>query len=72
MEEKVEKLLYDRESAAFAISMSIRTVDYLIANKKLRTVRIGRKVLIPAAELRRFAAANHFEPVAGASEREAA
>jgi hypothetical protein len=63
------KLLYDRKSAARALSISIRSVDYLVARKELKTRRIGKKVLIPAGELRRFAAADHFGPIDG---REAA
>jgi chromosome condensin MukBEF complex kleisin-like MukF subunit len=62
---KVEKLLYDRRSAAFALSISIRLLDYYIANKQIRTQRIGRKVMITAAELRRFAASNHYGSIAG-------
>lgn len=63
----VEKFLYDRKSAAAALSISVRSLDYLLANKALRTRRIGRKVLIPAGELRRFAQADHFSPVATAT-----
>jgi hypothetical protein len=58
------RLLYDRKSAAIQLSISIRALDYLIANKKLDTRRIGKKVLIPRGELVRFAKANHFESVA--------
>ena len=55
-----EKLLYDRKSAAFALSISPRTLDTLIANKMLSTRRLGKKVMITAGELRRFARADHF------------
>ena len=58
-----EKLLYDRRSAAFALSVSVRTVDYGLANGEFETRRIGRKVLITAASLKKFAASNHFGPV---------
>lgn len=62
-----EKILYDRKSAAYALSISIRSLDYLVANKKLGFRRIGRKVLIPAAELRQYASGNHCSPVRGAA-----
>jgi excisionase family DNA binding protein len=55
------RLLYDRKEAARQLSISVRSLDYLIAGKKLRIVRLGKKVLIPHAELVRFAAANHYE-----------
>jgi hypothetical protein len=62
---EVHKLLFDRKSAAWALSVSTRTIDYLIANGAFETRRIGRKVLITAASLKKYAAANHFGPVAG-------
>ena len=57
------RLLYDRKEAARQLSISIRSLDYLIAQKKLGTRRLGKKVLIPHAELVRFASANHYEPM---------
>jgi hypothetical protein len=61
--ERVEKLLYDRKSAAYALSISVRSVDYLLSQRAFRTRKIGKKVLIPASELKRFAAADHFGPI---------
>ena len=57
------RLLYDRKDAARQLSISIRSLDYLIAGKKLGTRRIGKKVLIPRGELLRFSRADHPEPV---------
>jgi hypothetical protein len=62
-QERVEKLLYDRKSAAHALSISVRSLDYLLSQRAFRTRRIGKKVLIPASELKRFAAADHFGPI---------
>jgi hypothetical protein len=66
-DEAVPKLLYDRKSAAVALSISVRSLDYLLARRTFATRRIGRKVLIPAGELRKFAQADYFEPVSAAS-----
>jgi excisionase family DNA binding protein len=55
----VEKLLYSRKDAAQALSISIRSLDYLISNGQLPTRRIGKKVLVPAAALRQFARGDH-------------
>ena len=55
------KLLYTRHDAADALSISLRQVDYLIANKKLNTRRIGRSVRIPHADLVRFSQGNHYQ-----------
>lgn len=49
-----EKLLHSKKNAAQLISVCTRTVDNLIAAKKLKTVRIGRRCLIRHADLLRF------------------
>jgi hypothetical protein len=69
--EQIQKLLYDRKSAAYSLSISIRSLDYALASGMFETRRIGRKTLITAGSLKRYAAANHYGPVAG-SEEEAA
>jgi hypothetical protein len=56
---EVTKLLYSRKDAAFALSISVRSLDYLIANRKLPTRRLGKKIMIPHADLSRFARADH-------------
>ncbi len=68
MEKEVDKLLYSRADAAFALSISIRSVDYLISEGKLSTRRIGRKTLIPVGDVRRFARADHPETIRTKSE----
>jgi excisionase family DNA binding protein len=59
-----EKLLYSKADAAYALSLSKRSIDYLISGKKLEARRIGNRVLIPAESVRRFARENHFDSVA--------
>jgi excisionase family DNA binding protein len=51
-----EKFFYGRKEAASALALSLRTIDYLIADQKLRTRRKGRRVLIPTEDVRRLAA----------------
>ncbi|MFN2975675.1 hypothetical protein [Terriglobus aquaticus] len=51
----LQKMLYDRRAAAFALSLSLRSIDYLLAEKKLAFRRLGKKVLITHAELTSFA-----------------
>ncbi len=55
------RLLYDRKEAARQLSISVRSLDYLIAGGKLETRRIGKKVLIPHGSLSRFSLANHYD-----------
>jgi hypothetical protein len=62
------KILYDRKSAAYALSISVRSLDYLIANKRLNTRKVGKKILIPHAELVRFARADHAHLTADPNE----
>jgi excisionase family DNA binding protein len=57
------RLLYDRKEAARQLSVSVRTIDYLVANKELDTRRIGKKVLVTRASLVKYASGNHFEVV---------
>jgi excisionase family DNA binding protein len=60
-----DKLLLSRQEAAALLSISQRSLDYLIANKVLMTRRIGSRVLIPAHDLHRFARADHPQRLAG-------
>lgn len=59
--DRVEKLLYSRRDAAEALSLSIRSIDYLITTKRLITRRVGGKILIPVGAVRRFAKEDHPE-----------
>jgi excisionase family DNA binding protein len=49
----VEKLLYSRKEAAFALGISLSTVDQMIREKKLRVRRVNGRVLVPVIEVRR-------------------
>jgi hypothetical protein len=59
MDHDVEKLLYSRRDTALALSLSIRSIDYLITTGRLSSRRIGGKILIPASAVRRFAREDH-------------
>jgi excisionase family DNA binding protein len=60
-----EKLLLSRREAAQLLSISQRALDYLVATRRLPTRRIGGRVLIPMADLRKYARSDHPEPLAG-------
>jgi excisionase family DNA binding protein len=51
-----EKFFYGRHEAASALAVSLRKIDYLISDQKLRTRRIGRRVVIPSEDVKRLAA----------------
>lgn len=53
------KLLFNRKEAAQLLSLSVRSLDYALANGELRAKRFGRKVLIPRTALIRFAGQDH-------------
>ena len=55
--------LLDRKKAAFMLSLSLRSIDYLIAEGRLRTRRIGGRILLPTADLIKFANSDRFEPI---------
>ena len=65
MDHKVEKLLYSKQDAAEALSLSVRSIDYLITTQRLPMRRVGGKVMIPASAVRRFAREDHPERVRG-------
>jgi Helix-turn-helix domain len=63
MDRPVEKLLYSRRDTADALSLSIRSIDYLITTGRLPARRVGGKILIPASAVRRFAREDHPDAV---------
>lgn len=54
-----ERLLVDRRNAAQYLSISQRSLDYLLAHGELAMRRIGTRTLIPLAELKKFAGFDH-------------
>jgi hypothetical protein len=61
MDQAVQKLLYSRRDAARALSLSIRSIDYLICTGRLPTRRVGGKILLHVSDVRRFATKDHPE-----------
>jgi excisionase family DNA binding protein len=57
-----DKQQLSREEAQL-LSISQRGLDYLIASKRLPTRRIGGRVLIPVADLRKYAHCDHPERI---------
>jgi excisionase family DNA binding protein len=62
---QLQRLLYDKQTAAEMLSISLRSVNYLLSRGEIRFRRIGNRVLIPHGELVRFAHGHHPESVAG-------
>jgi len=59
------KILFSKKEAAQALSISLRSLEYLIARKELATRHIGKRVLVPIAALQQFARRDHTNnPVA--------
>ncbi len=63
MDRHVEKLLYSRREASEALSLSVRSIDYLVTTGRLPARRVGSKILIPAGAVRRFAREDHPDSV---------
>jgi excisionase family DNA binding protein len=57
------KLLISRVEAAQMLSISQRGLDYLISNRRLASRRIGGRVLIPMAALKKYAQVDHPEKI---------
>ncbi|AEU36152.1 MerR family transcriptional regulator [Granulicella mallensis] len=48
-------LLVSRKDCATLLSLSVRSIDYLIADKRIKTRRVGGSVRIPMTEVHRIA-----------------
>ena len=57
----VPKLLYSRKESAYALGISVRSLDLLIAAGQMKFRRIGRKVLIPIEAVIRYASRDHAQ-----------
>jgi excisionase family DNA binding protein len=57
------KLLFTIKECAYALALSKRTIEKLVATGALKTRRVGRRVLIHRRELENFA--RHDHPVHG-------
>jgi excisionase family DNA binding protein len=55
----MERLLSPKREAAVALGISVRTLETLIALGELKSVRVGRRRMIPVIELQRFARRDH-------------
>jgi excisionase family DNA binding protein len=51
---QTETLAFNRREAADALRISLRTLDYLLAEGKLRGRRIGRRIVIPITEVEKL------------------
>jgi excisionase family DNA binding protein len=56
---RLNKLMYSKSEAAELLSLSVRTVEYLIANKELTARRIGKRVLVGYQSLLQFIRRDH-------------
>jgi excisionase family DNA binding protein len=55
------ELFLTRAETATTLRLSLRTIDTLICNGELAVRRVGRRVLVPTDEVRRFAKGEGLE-----------
>jgi excisionase family DNA binding protein len=53
-------ILLSKRDSATALGISLRTLEMLIAIKELKSVRVGKRRLIPRCELEKFARRDHI------------
>lgn len=53
-EKETPKLGYSKKEAAYATSLSTRKLDYLIAQGRLKAVKVDGRTIIPASEVERL------------------
>jgi excisionase family DNA binding protein len=51
----MDRILYSQKEAAQQLSVSVSTVEQLIAQGEIQIRRLGRRVLIPRSELEKLA-----------------
>lgn len=56
----LEKMAYSMSDTAKMLSLSLRTVENLIAHKQLTARRVGRRVIVPATSIRSFLSADRY------------
>ena len=54
-----QKILYTKREAAQLLSISLRSLDYLIVSQQLPARRIGRRVLVHRDSIEQFARLDH-------------
>jgi excisionase family DNA binding protein len=54
-----EKVLYTKREAAQLLSISVRSLDYLIFSRQMPARRIGRRVLVHRDAIEQFARRDH-------------
>ena len=54
-----QKVLYTKREAAQLLSISLRSLDYLIFSQQLPARRIGRRVLVHRDSIEQFARRDH-------------
>ena len=52
--EKAQARALNYDQVAEALGLSRSTIKILVADGRLRSVKVGRRVLIPASEIERF------------------
>jgi hypothetical protein len=57
------RLLYSRREASYQLSISVRSLDYLISTRQIAVRRNGKRILVPHGELVRYARADHYQPI---------
>ena len=50
----LEKMGYSKKEAAVATSLSVRSIDYLLAKRLLHGVKVGQRVIISAKSLQKL------------------
>jgi excisionase family DNA binding protein len=61
-DQQIPKILVSKREAALALSLSVRTIENLIARKELAARHVGRRTLVIFASLQAFARRDHSSP----------
>ena len=59
MSDALSKLLFSRKESAALTGLSLRTISQLLTSGELRSIRVGRRRLIPRLALAQFVQSSH-------------
>lgn len=64
-----DKLLLSKRETAQLLGLSVRSIEHLIANKRLMARRVGGRVLVPYSACQIFVRSDHPDPITSSPDK---
>jgi hypothetical protein len=63
--DQMQRILHSKPEAAMLMCISLRKLDYMISLGELKTVRLGKRRMVPRAEIERIAKGAKYSVISG-------